>query len=788
MEYAISVRNATKSIYPSSLKMNGANPQGDRISFTNYYMEWNGKPFIAICGEYHYARYDEKGWDLEIGKMKMSGINVVATYIFWNHHEETEGSFNWSGNRDLRRFVELCAKRGLHVILRVGPFCHGEVRNGGLPDWLFGQTFEVRSNDEGYLSYVRRLYGEIGKQVEGLMFKDGGPVIGIQLENELNAASAPWEMTTKQGDEYLGGGASGEEGIRHMRHLKTMAEEAGLVTPIYTSTGWDNAPLLEDEVLPLYGGYAYTPWSVTAEQPDQQPTGEYVFQDYHNDDASKNRFTPPYPREKYPFACCEMGGGMQTWYLARFQVEPESVSAMTMMKLAGGCNFVGYYMFHGGTNPMGETGYLNENTTPRFSYDFQAPIGEFGQIRPSNDLLRPLHYFLQSFGGRLAPLATVLPDNALDITPENNEDLRYAIRTDGKSGFLFINNYQDHVEMPRHENVKFTLDTTAGKIVFPRRKGLTIEPGASLMLPFGFDLGGALLLAATCQPVTEVKGADTDTYFFRAPGGQAAELLLDTATFSELSVENGMAGQGSDGVMIVTTIPGKSAQIQFKASGGRIIRVYVMTETEAAGMWQSELGGERRVFFSDAAIVMNEEGVSFISEGRSEFQCRVYDAPGHSSLKLAPKSEGAVAGIEKQEWFSQYSFKLPAYEVEMELQRLQEHKVALRFPTGLLQVAYDVLLHIDYTGNVGYAFSHGKLLHDHFYNGKPWELGLSHIRGDMRDNMLVLQTTPLRKGKVTIAKDAAMAVSRQFEGEAIAAIHGVKAEPVYRLDCLIATS
>ncbi|MHA7964205.1 beta-galactosidase [Paenibacillus sp. CAU 1782] len=783
MEYAISVRNAAKSIYPSSLKMNGSNPQGDKISFTNYYMEWNGKPFIAICGEYHYARYDEKAWDLEIGKMKMSGINVVATYIFWNHHEETEGNFNWSGNRDLRKFVELCARRGLHVILRVGPFCHGEVRNGGLPDWLFGQTFEVRSNDEGYLNYVRRLYGEIGGQVEGLMFKDGGPVIGIQLENELNAASAPWEMTTKQGDEYLGGGASGEEGIRHMRNLKTMAEEAGLVTPIYTSTGWDNAPLLEDEVLPLYGGYAYTPWSVTAEQPDQQPTGEYVFQDYHNDDESKNRFSPPYPREKYPFACCEMGGGMQTWYLARFQVEPESVSAMTMMKLAGGCNFVGYYMFHGGTNPMGETGYLNENTTPRFSYDFQAPIGEFGQIRPSNDLLRPLHYFLQSFGERLAPLATVLPDNALDIKPENGEDLRYAVRSDGNTGFLFVNNYQDHVEMSRHENIRFALETANGGIVFPRRRPLTIEPGASLMLPFRFDLGGALLIAATCQPVTQVKGEDGDTYFFRAPGGQAAELLLDTATFSELAVENGKAEQDSDGVTVVSTVPGKSALIQFKAPNGRVIRLYVMTEREAATMWQSELGGERRIFFSDAACIVDEEGISFVSEGKSEIKCRVYDAPGQPSLNLAAKSEVAAADVAKQGWFSEYTFKLSPCGVEVELERLQEHKVALRFPNGLPQEAYDVLLHIRYTGNVGYAFSGGQLLHDHFYNGKSWELGLSHIRENVRDNTIVLQTTPLRKGKVTIAKDAAMAVSRQFEGEAVAAIHGVKVEPIYRLDC-----
>ena len=56
---------------------------------------------------------------------------------------------DFTGRRDLRAFAELCAKHGLFVILRIGPFAHGEVRNGGLPDWLFGKPFEVRSLDAG---------------------------------------------------------------------------------------------------------------------------------------------------------------------------------------------------------------------------------------------------------------------------------------------------------------------------------------------------------------------------------------------------------------------------------------------------------------------------------------------------------------------------------------------------------------------------------------------------------------------------------------------------------------
>ena len=37
----------------------------------------------------------------------------------------------------------------------------------------------MRCNDERYLFYLRRYFVEIAKQVTGLLFKDGGPVIGL---------------------------------------------------------------------------------------------------------------------------------------------------------------------------------------------------------------------------------------------------------------------------------------------------------------------------------------------------------------------------------------------------------------------------------------------------------------------------------------------------------------------------------------------------------------------------------------------------------------------------------
>jgi len=83
-----------------------------------------------------------------------------------------------------------------------GPY--GEVRNGGLPDWLLTKG-PTRVNDPVYLSYVRKYYEEVGRQLKGLLWKNGGPVIGVQLENEYsnrapNGGRSPYIEAEKHGD------------------------------------------------------------------------------------------------------------------------------------------------------------------------------------------------------------------------------------------------------------------------------------------------------------------------------------------------------------------------------------------------------------------------------------------------------------------------------------------------------------------------------------------------------------------------------------------------------------
>ena len=65
---------------------------------------------MLISGEFHYARCPEAEWHDELLKIKAGGVSVVATYIFWIHHEEVQGVWDWTGQRDLRKFLQLATR------------------------------------------------------------------------------------------------------------------------------------------------------------------------------------------------------------------------------------------------------------------------------------------------------------------------------------------------------------------------------------------------------------------------------------------------------------------------------------------------------------------------------------------------------------------------------------------------------------------------------------------------------------------------------------------------------
>jgi len=727
-------------ITPGQFKMGGRNPQGKTISLNNFYLELDGKPCIPVMGEFHYSRYPHAEWETELLKIKAGGVDIVATYIFWIHVEEEEGRFDWSGDNNLRKFVELCAAHGLQVLARIGPFAHGECRNGGLPDWLYGRTFAVRSNDERYLFYVKRLYHAIAAQLKGLLFKDGGPVTGVQLDNEFMHCGAPWEVTYRPGTQWVPSGSGGEE---HMRILKRLAIEAGLEVPLYTCTGWTNSPVPDGEVLPMQGGYAFTPWS-----PDpnyrQPPSPEFIFRDRHREPVLNAR--PTYDGLRYPYFTCEQGGGIQDTYHHRPIVPAAATEGMAVVQLGSGANLVGYYMYHGGSQPTGRHAWMNEFTVPRISYDFQAPLGEFGQFKPSFAGLRLVHLFLKDFGSLLAPMPVILPDDAASLTPENTFTPRFSVRTRGNSGFLFFCNYQDHVEMLDQKDLRIHLRIEHEIISIPHKKGLVIQKNASAILPFNLAMEGVLLKYATAQPLARLEGDGSVDYFFFTPPGMEAEYALDRSTYASLVVKHCTLVE-ENGITYLTAEPGFDCLVTITKADGSQVRLLTLTRAQAEMCSSQMLWGRQRLIISDAWAVVDGEELQLFSSGQKQVELYIYPAPalGDKLASSAGRFKGKTEGI-----YTHYTLKVPKKEIKLSVEHPAEDRAAaaaVHLPKGTFIDGHGAALRlkIDYAGDTGEAYIDGKLIADNFYNGTPWEIGLNRFAAQLENNELLILIQPLEK-------------------------------------------
>ncbi|THF76440.1 glycosyl hydrolase family 35 [Cohnella fermenti] len=770
--------------------MSGANPDGERLGMSNYYLERNGKPFFGICGEFHYSRYDENRWEDELVKMKMGGVNIVATYIFWNVHEEVQGSFDWSGPRNLRRFVELCGEIGLYVIIRIGPFDHGEMRNGGMPDWLFGRPFRIRSNDERYLAFVKPLYAQIAEQVQGLLYKDGGPVIGTQIENEHRHSAAQWALTTGISNEWM---TTGEDGEEHMLTLKRMALEAGLDTPLYTCTAWGGASAPAEEMLPLWGGYSHWPWIYYehdrfGEMKEHPATPEYIFRDKHNNDIPKSyNFEPTYAPEDHPYACCEMGGGMTPFYRYRFDFPYVSVPAMTGIKVAEGCNLIGYYMYHGGSNPRGKRDtFLNDLATPKISYDFNACIGEFGQVRESYHRTRLQHLFFRTFEEWFCRTKTILPGDTSAMDPCDVETLRYAVRAADGSGLLFLNNYQDHVET-RDLSVPdgVTVTTAEGDIRFPSAGPLRLGKDGYAMLPYNFDLDGIRLVSATAQPITRLETDGGVLYAFSAPKGMPPEYVF--ASGSLRSVEAGAASVRETGSLTVVK-PDDAEELttlELVSQEGKRVVLLTLSDEISLGLWQANVWGRERLLLTDVNVLVHRDELKLEWTGRAGEETTLRVFPDFEAAAGGPAGIGEVAGgelVQRQEegLFASYRFRLPRREIRFGLERVGRDKAIFTFEQGALDEAKEALLRIEYTGDIGYAFIDGELIHDNFSNGNAWEIGLAPLRERLERDGMYVYISPIRKGSV-VSSNTTMAGWSENAAETIAELKSATVAAVQEL-------
>ena len=281
-------------------------PDGVPLGLDSAGFTLNGARVFNVAGEMHFSRVPASSWLGDLQLMRAAGLTTVSTYVLWIHHEEVQGTYTWSGQRNLTAFVLAAQAAGLNVALRVGPYGHAEARGGGLPDWIQAiPGISVRSNTTLFMSYATAWYAELCRVLpDALWWQHGGPIITIQLDNESSSAS-------------------------YLVALRAAAIAVGLVPPFFTVTGLESS-IPFGYAQPLAGRYAVRFW----DKPDVpfSPSGDYLFRG------------PDYAGSGYATLYCELGAGMVSAYHRRVNVDPMDMYADALVTMAAAQD-LGYYMW-----------------------------------------------------------------------------------------------------------------------------------------------------------------------------------------------------------------------------------------------------------------------------------------------------------------------------------------------------------------------------------------------------------------------------------------------------------
>ena len=724
------------------------NPAGHELGLNSRSLLLDGQPWFPVMGEFHYTRVPAAEWREELLKMKAGGIDIVATYVFWIHHEEVEGQWDWSDRRDLKKFVQTCNQVGLKVLVRCGPWCHGEVRNGGFPDWVQAhKDWKLRSTDTNFLAAVQVLYTQIATQLHGEFWKDGGAVIGIQVDNEFRGPPA------------------------YLMALKQLAIAAGIDVPYYTKTGWPPLPkpLPLGELMPLFGGYADGFWLRDTKAMPGDEWKKYLFSGTRTDAAigvdqlGKQKAKDQDDISRYPYLCCEIGGGMETSYHRRIWLSPEDIESLVLGQLGSGTSLLGYYMYHGGQNPEGKLTTLNEslasgypNDLPVKSYDFNAPVGEYGQLNPQYHWLRRLHLFVHDFGGSLATMPATLPGQQ----PKDKTDLttlRWSVRSDGDHGYVFVNNYQRLQPLPAKPEVQFQLHLPGRDLAFPRQP-VTVPANAFFFWPFNFDLGGARLTYATAQPICKVDDGNTRTVFFAETPGVPADFAL--------------AGEDGeiDPVRFWRLSPAKTPGCKIKTANGREIQIVLLSEADSLALWKGRFAGAERVLLTPAGVTFDGSRVNLSSENPDDLKGEVFPPLKNTAgqpdgifahLTLPPIRPAIYsprlttiqpAGPAREIALSPGKTHLPLAPDSPDFTNAALWKIQL---PPALDWNLNPILRIHYVGDVGRMTLNGRLLDDNFYCGREFDLGLKRYAPEILGGELQFQALPLRRNSPVFIEDRA---------------------------------
>ncbi len=308
----------------------------------------NGKPFVVKAAEIHYPRIPQAYWEHRIKMCKALGMNTICLYVFWNIHEQQEGKFDFTGNNDIAAFCRLAQKHGMYIIVRPGPYVCAEWEMGGLPWWLLKKKdIRLRENDPYFLQRVEIFEKEVGKQLADLQLSRGGNIIMVQVENEYGSYG-----TDKP----------------YVSNIRDIVRRAGFTDVTLFQCDWASNFTkngLDDLVWTMNFG-----------------TGSNI----------DNQFKKLKElRPDSPLMCSEFWSGwFDKWGGYHETRDSKDMVAGLREMLKKGISF-SLYMTHGGTSFGHWAGANSPGFAPDVtSYDYDAPINEYGHATPKYYELREM--------------------------------------------------------------------------------------------------------------------------------------------------------------------------------------------------------------------------------------------------------------------------------------------------------------------------------------------------------------------------------------------------------------
>ncbi|WP_223589516.1 beta-galactosidase [Neobacillus bataviensis] len=370
----------------------------------------HNKRIFILSAAIHYFRLPKAEWSEVLDKAKAGGCNTIETYIPWNFHEMNEGEWDFSDDKDLVHFFQLCADKGLYVIARPGPYICAEWDFGGFPWWLSTKKgIQYRSADPVYLQYVDKYFDQVIPIIDEFQLTKNGTVIMVQIENEFQAYGKPDKT--------------------YMEYLRDGMMARGIEVPFVTCYGAVDGAV---EFRNFWSGAEHAA-EILDERFGDQPKGVMEFW----------------------IGWFEQWGGNKA-----NQKTPEQLERECYQLLINGFSVINYYMYFGGTNFDhwgGRT--VGEQTFSTTSYDYDVAIDEYLQPTRKYEVLKRFH----SFTKWLEPVLTNADQRGTDLKLPSYLKSQRVVSPYGE--VIFIENHrQERVQSQAlldGETVSFTIEANA---------------------------------------------------------------------------------------------------------------------------------------------------------------------------------------------------------------------------------------------------------------------------------------------------------------------------------------